>query len=154
MKAAARAAAAVLAGTLAGCAVLPDAVIAVGGATGDTTARMAVDTRHPVLVHAVDGASLGVQVSNALRPVTYQLAPGPHVLWVSSAPAGVPFLPQRIHCFVLEANFAPGWDYTLHFDTAAREPVLRSPRAPGAGVRGRLVDAPLVMERRCKWDGA
>lgn len=156
MRFAAHLAAAVLAGTAAGCAVLPEAVIAIGDASAhaaDRVARITVDTRHPAVVHAVDGTPVGVQVAMALRPVHYLLPPGVHTLWVSSAPAGLPWLPQRIHCYVLEATFGAG-AYALRFDEGAHAPVLTGPEGVGAAVQGRLVDAPWVMERRCRWDGA
>lgn len=144
-----------LAVVAAGCAALSQSVISVDGASPehpDSTVRIAVDTDNPVLLRAVDEKPLsGVQVSSRLRAYTYVLAPGTHVLWVSSAPYGLPLVPQRLGCYVIDAELAAGSSYLLHFDTARQAPVLTHSAGTAPEAAGRLVDEPLVIERACKW---
>lgn len=137
------------------CAPLSQSVQSIGGANPEavgSVARLAVDTTHPVLLRAVDGTFLtSVQVSSALRSYAYVLHAGPHVLWVSSAPYGLPLVPQRIKCYVLDVRLSPGASYTLRFDVPTQVPVLARAASPEPEAVGVLVDEPLVFERACRW---
>jgi hypothetical protein len=139
----------------AGCAALSRSMIFVDGASPDNpdaVARVAVDTERPVVLRAVDEKALpDIRVSSRLRSVTYVLRPGTHVLWASSAPYGLPLVPQRLKCYVIRAGFVAGAVYTLRFDVHRQAPVLGSPTAPEPQVMGVLVDEPLISERGCKW---
>ena len=111
-----------------------------------------VDTDRPVLLRAVDKQHLlGVQVSSSLRAFTYVLTPGEHVLWLSSAPYGLPFVPQRLKCFVLTVSLLAGSSYTLRSDDGNQAPILTNEAGGQPDVAGMLVDEPLVLERGCKW---
>lgn len=138
-----------------GCAPLSQSVQSIEGANPvyvESVARIAVDAAHPVLLRAVDEKPLSsVQVSSMLRSFTYVLHPGTHVLWVSSAPYGLPLVPQRIKCYVLTARLTAGSSYTLRFDVPAQVPVLVNAAGSKFEVQGTLVDEPLIMERGCKW---
>jgi hypothetical protein len=145
----------VAAALVAGCAALSQSVISVGGANAEdraSVARIAVDTDRPVILRAVDEKFLpGVHVSSRLRSFTYALLPGNHVLWVSDTPAGIPFIPQRLKCYIMHITLSAGADYDLRFDTASQKPVLRHTAGSEPAVEGILVDEPLVIERGCKW---
>ena len=138
-----------------GCVALTESVQSIDGADPDapgSVARIAVDTGHPVLLRAVDGKFLSsVQLSSKLRSFAYVLHPGTHVLWVSSAPYGLPLVPQHIQCFVLHARLSPGSSYTLRFDVAAQVPVLAHAANAEPDAVGSLVDEPLILERGCRW---
>lgn len=86
-----------------------------------------------------------------VRSFTYVLHPGTHVLWVSTAPYGFPFLPQRIRCYVLEVRLAAGSGYTMRFDASAQAPVLVRAGASAPEAVGALVDEALLSERGCRW---
>jgi hypothetical protein len=104
------------------------------------------------LLRGVDGQLLpGVQVPSALRAVTYVLPPGAHVLWVSSAPAGIPFVPEQIRCFIIDAMFVPGSAYVLREDPKREVAILFRAGDEEPLATGRLVDNPLAMERKCRW---
>lgn len=139
----------------AGCAALSQSVISVDGASPehpDSTARIAIDTENPVLLRAVDEKYLsGIQVSSRLRSYTYVLRQGTHVLWVTSAPYGLPLVPQRLGCYVIDAEFSAGSSYLLRFDGARRAPVLTHSAGAAPEVAGLLVDEPFVLERGCNW---
>lgn len=144
-----------LAFLIAGCAALTQSVISVGGAgagDGASLARIAIDPDRPVLLRAVDQKMLpGVQVSSRVRAFTYELPAGSHVLWVSSTPYGLPFIPQRLRCYVMQVTLSPGADYDLRFDRASQKPVLSHAASSEPAVEGVLVDEPLVTERACRW---
>ncbi|QKS27515.1 MAG: hypothetical protein HT579_00155 [Candidatus Accumulibacter similis] len=139
----------------AGCAALSHSFVSVGDASPETPATVAlvtVDTDRPVLLRAVDKQHfLGVQVSSKLRAYTYALTPGEHVLWLSSAPYGLPFVPQRRKCFVLTVSLLAGSSYTLRSDDGNQAPILTNEAGGQPDVAGMLVDEPLVLERGCKW---
>lgn len=145
----------ILSALVTGCAPLSKSVQSVEGADPaalDSVARIAIDTGHPVLLRAVDEKFLpGIQVSSQLRSFTYVLHPGTHVLWVSSAPYGLPLVPQRIKCYVFNARLNAGSSYTLRFDSPSQVPILASTAGTEPEVVGTLVDEPLVIERGCKW---
>lgn len=140
---------------LAACAPLSQSVQSIEGANpeaGGSVARLTVDTIHPVLLRAVDETFLaGVQVSSALRSFEYVLHAGSHVLWVSSAPYGLPLVPQRVKCYVLNVRLSAGSSYTLRFDVQTQVPVLAHQASSEPQVVGVLVDEPLVLERACRW---
>mgnify|MGYP007060373240 FL=1 len=139
----------------AGCAALSHSFVSVGDASPETPAAIAlvtVDTDRPVLLRAVDKQHfIGVQVSSKLRAFTYVLTPGEHVLWLSSAPYGLPFVPQRLKCFVLTVSLLAGSSYTLRSDDGNQAPILTNEAGGQPDVAGMLVDEPLVLERGCKW---
>ncbi len=137
------------------CAPLSQSVQSIDGANpeaGGSVARIAIDTTHPVLLRAVDGTFLATaQVSSSLRSFAYVLHPGTHVLWVSSAPYGLPLVPQRIKCYVLNVRLSAGSSYTLRFDVPTQAPVLAHAASSEPEAVGALVDEPLVLERACRW---
>jgi hypothetical protein len=137
-----------------GCGALTHVRVPVGSAdavTPSTEVQLAVDPDRPVLLRAVDGQALAwIQISNRLRAITYVLPPGEHELWLSAAPYGLPFLPQRLRCYVLRASFAAGGIYKLALDPDRQAPLLVG-IDPELQVVGELVDEPLVLERGCKW---
>lgn len=137
-----------------GCVALTRGIVPVDGADpADTGAvRLDIDTDHPVLLRAVDGKPLpGVQVSSRARAFSYVLHPGDRVLWLSDAPYGFPFLPQRLKCYVLRADLAAGARYLLRMDDAMRRPVLIDAMQQNTVAEGVLVDEPLIYERGCRW---
>lgn len=140
---------------VAGCAPLSQAFLPIGGANPDSpasVARITVDAEHPVLLRAVDEKFLSsIQLSSKLRSFAYALHPGTHVLWVSSAPYGLPLVPQHLKCFVLSTTLSAGSFYTLRFDVPAQVPVLAHATGVEPEVVGHLVDQPLILERGCKW---
>lgn len=144
-----------LAGGLAGCAVLPRSEIPVDGAPhaeDAEVARISIHPGKPVLLRAVDEKLLAsIQISNYLRPLTYVLRPGTHVLWLSEPPAGIPFLPQRVNCHVMSVNLAPGTSYVLELDSRGSQPTLRRVDSVSPDSVGVVVDRPLLIERGCKW---
>jgi hypothetical protein len=160
--AAAAIAAALLAVGTAGCASggsLHERFVEVDGArigSGGDTSRVtlvSLDARRPVLLRGVDGqllSSIG-QVPSALQAWTYVLHPGPHTLWVSSVPAGLPFVPQRLSCWIVGATLHAGERYLLQWNDQYDAPILARGGAEGTVVVGRLVDQPLVIERACRW---
>lgn len=137
------------------CAPLSQSVQTVEGANPEdvgSVVRLSIDTTHPVLLRAVDETFLArVQVSSALRSYTYVLHAGTHVLWVSSAPYGLPLVPQRIKCYVLNVRLSAGASYTLRFDVPTQVPVLVRATGSEPEAVGVLVDEPLVFERSCRW---
>ena len=140
---------------VAGCASLTQSLASVDGANPerlDLVALVAVDTEQPVVVRAVDEKYLsGVQVSSKLRSFTYAVHPGTHVLWVSSAPYGLPLVPQRIKCYTISAKLSAGASYSLRFESTKQTPVLSHSSGFEPEVSGVLVDEPFVHERGCKW---
>jgi hypothetical protein len=141
--------------SMVGCAAVLTAETVVDGVDrSDSTkqARISLDPTKPVLLHAVDGRFLGsLQVSNLLRPVTYALRPGHHVLWVSEVPAGIPFLPQHINCFVMKLTLDAGSSYHLEQDPRSKLPTIRREGTPHLEAVGVLVDRAFLLERGCKW---
>ena len=137
---------------LAACSALVQSVVSIDGAEASSSSpisRVLVDEVHPVILHAVDEKPLpSLQVSNKLRSVTYLFRPGQHELWVSSAPYGLPLVPQRIKCFIINATLSASAEYHLAFDASKGVPILSS---ESTSVEGALVDQPLVIERGCKW---
>lgn len=139
----------------AGCAVLPGAEISIDGASHTKeleAVKVSIHPGRPVLLRAVDEKLLAaIQISNYLRPLTYILHSGRHVLWLSEPPAGVPFLPQRISCYVMRVHLVAGNGYVLELDRQVMLPVLRRVGVEEPEATGVVVDRPLVVERGCKW---
>ncbi|WP_439606185.1 hypothetical protein [Hydrogenophaga sp.] len=140
---------------LGGCAGLSPSPVSLSGARLDepfSAVRVSVDPAHPVLLRAVDEELLpSIQVSNHLRPLAYVLHPGAHVFWLSELPYGMPFLPQRINCFVMRVTLVAGAGYELRLDPRRKLPVLsRTGEAEPESV-GQVVDRPLLLERGCQW---
>ena len=110
-----------LTATLGARGTLLHSVVSVDNAEANGAAsasRVFVDEDRPVILHAVDGKLLPVlHVSNRLRSITYLIRPGTHVLWLSSTLYGLPFVPQRIKCFVLHTTLSAATEYRLRFDT-------------------------------------
>jgi hypothetical protein len=140
---------------LAGCAALSNAVIAIDSADPSDTAGVSMimlDQRSPALLRAVDAKMIeGVHVPSALRSFTFVLRPGPHELWMSSVPAGLPWLPQRIDCYVVRAVLAAGSRYVLSIDKERDLAVLSGSELTGSPATGTVVDRPFVFERSCRW---
>lgn len=139
----------------AGCAVLRGTEIHIDGTlTKDSAevARIAVHPGKPVLLRAVDEEFLAsIQVSNYLRPITYVLTPGRHVLWLSEVPAGIPFIPQHINCFTMLVTLVAGKDYDLELGSPEKVPTLRRSDSAEEVAVGVLVDRAFLMERGCRW---
>lgn len=150
-----RAAGFVLSALVAGCTALTQAHVPVGGVDPEnqaTTARIAVTPNASVLLRAVDGQFLpAMQISSRVRAYTYVLPPGVHTLWLMAAPFGLPFIPQRLQCYVMQVSLSAGARYELDLDSAGEQPRLRHASGAEAEAVGRLVDAPLVLERGCQW---
>lgn len=140
---------------VAACSALSQSVVSVDGANAEWTdlvARIAVDTERPVLIRAVDEKNISsVQLSSRLRSFTYALHPGRHVLWVSSAPYGLPLVPQRLKCYIINATLTAGALYLLRFDATRQTPVLSQPAGSESEATGILVDEPFIHERSCRW---
>jgi hypothetical protein len=135
-----------------GCAALSSSVIPIDGASPDDSGAVARITLANALLRAVDEKLIpGVQVPSALRSYTYVLAPGRHSLWVSSVPHGLPWLPQRISCYVFDVVLAPGSSYVLDVDARTEVAILSGSEPSGSPAIGVLVDKPFVMERSCRW---
>jgi hypothetical protein len=138
-----------------GCAALSHSAISIDGANPDTTAsisQVSINTERPILLRGVDEKLLpGVHVSSKLRSITYAIPPGSHVFWLSSAPYGLPLIPQYLRCYVMHVTLSAGSSYELRFDAKKDTPVLFHTETPEIEVHGQLVDKPLILERGCQW---
>lgn len=140
---------------LGGCAPLSHSIVSLDGSdTGNlaAVALLSTDSDHPLLLRGVDGQPLGtVRVPNAFRSWSFVLAPGKHLLWVSSVPYGHPLLPQFIRCYAMDVSLEPGSHHVLQYEPTHEEALLRRQGGTQAVATGRLVDKPLMLERNCRW---
>lgn len=140
---------------LGGCAMFSNQVINVDGAhdVNDASASfISISTDQPAILRAVDEKMLpGIDVPNAFRSLAYVLEPGTRVLWLSSVPAGIPLVPQRIACYVLKATMIAGARYTLYIDPKTELAGLMREGGTEPPIMGQLVDNPFVFQRNCRW---
>ena len=142
-------------GVLGACAPLSYSIVSLDGSGTDNlsiVSRLRADVEHPLLVRGIDGHPVAtVRVPSALRNWTFVVAPGKHLLWVSSAPYGHPLLPQFIRCYAIDVSLDPGAQYILRYDHANEQALLLRHGGTQAEATGRLVDKPLMLERNCRW---
>jgi len=66
-------------------------------------------------------------------------------------PYGHPLIPQKIRCYVIEAQLAAGTRYRLEEDSGNKEArVLRDDNGERVA-SGRLADEPWVFSGSCRW---
>lgn len=140
---------------LGACAPLSLSVISLDGSGTDNlsiVARLSADAGHPLILRGIDGHPIAtVRVPSALRNWSFVVAPGKHLLWVSSVPYGHPLFPQFIRCYAIDASLDAGAQYILRFDPADEQALLLRHGSTQAEATGRLVDKPLMLERNCRW---
>jgi hypothetical protein len=139
-----------------GCAPLSHSIISLDGSGTENLASVAVlisDSRHPLLLHGLDGKSLDtVRVPSALRTWSFVVLPGRHLFWVSSVPYGHPLIPQFVRCYTIDVTLEPANHYILRYDATNEQALLLRQDAREPVAYGHLVDKPLVFERSCRWD--
>lgn len=141
-----------------GCAPLSHATISLDGSDPLDPASVAmievIETNpdRGVVIQGVDHRLVTIpRTATILRTWSFALAPGSHVLFLSSVPAGLPWLPQSIECFIAEARVDSGVTYVLRMEGTPRAPVLARKDTAEIIATGRLVDRAPVMLRRCRW---
>jgi hypothetical protein len=114
-------------------------------------ARITKDERHPAVLRGLDGVPLKSMRVPDLGGYAYVVKPGRHVLWLKSMPFGHPFLPQRVRCYRMQADFEPGTRYLLREEADAKRALLSQEETGETVSTGELVDEPWVFSRECKW---
>lgn len=141
-----------------GCAPLSHGIVSLGGADIANPSAVAwieadLDLDRTVVIQGVDrNLETMPRVASVLRAWTFAIAPGPHLLWLSSAPAGIPWLPQSIECYVAEVRVEAGGHYLLRLEGDPPVPVLARKDTAQIVATGRLVDRAPVMLRRCRFE--
>jgi len=110
------------------------------------------DENRPALLRGLDGVPfVSMRVPNPLGKYAYVISPGKHVLWVKGMPYPHPLIPQRVHCYSLRADLAPGGRYLLKEEDANSVLLLRAD-TDAVEATGKLVDEPWIFMRDCKWE--
>ncbi len=140
---------------LSACTHLPRTLVAVDDAPVDNladVAQLVEDDDDPLLLRGFDGAALpSLRVPSLLNRYAYVVRAGHHALWVVGTAYPHPLIPQRLHCYVIEAKFAAGARYRLWEDVATRSALLLNDDTGTPVATGRLVDEPWVFLRGCHW---
>jgi hypothetical protein len=139
---------------LAGCAHEGKTLIPLNDAPLDppsAVARLNEGSKHPLLLRGLDQRLLAVRMQNTLSDHDYVVTAGRHVLWLMSAPYGLPLIPQRIRCYVIDAELEGGARYRLEEDMDQKlARVLRADTGERIA-SGQLVDEPWIFSRNCRW---
>ncbi|MFA7382334.1 MAG: hypothetical protein WC001_02690 [Desulfurivibrionaceae bacterium] len=110
------------------------------------------DQHHPVLLRGLDGVPVkSMMVPNALWEYAYVISAGTHVFWAKSG-ASYPLIPQRIRCYLLHVELAPGGRYLLKEDAKEKKAFLVITATGEIVSTGELVDEPWVFMKDCTWD--
>lgn len=140
---------------LIGCAHISESLIPLDGSPIDDPSQVAQiveDANYPVLLRGLDGVPLeSVRVSNAFYKYAYLVKPGHHVFWGMNAPYPHPLVPQRIRCYVIQAEVEQGVRYRLKEDIRLKRPLLLRDDTGETLSIGQLVDEPWVFLRSCRW---
>lgn len=141
---------------LTGCAHGPLSLVALDGSQTNDLSKVAVvmeDRNRPVLLRGLDGVPIGsMRVPGAFGDYAYVMRAGTHLLWAKGAPYAHPLIPQRIRCYVLHVELAPGGRYLLKEDVEAKKALLLVAATGEVQATGELVDEPWVFASDCKWD--
>lgn len=140
---------------LSSCAPLSHKVISLNGTGTENPVNspiIDVDLTHPLLLVGLDGNQLSsVEFQSQFRTYSFIISPGKHVLWLSNVPYGLPLIPQRLRCYSMDVILEPSSKYILK-EAPMEKIALLLPQSGGVPVAsGRLIDNPLVFERRCRW---
>lgn len=76
---------------------------------------------------------------------------GQHLFWVMNLPYGHPLIPQKMRCYVIEAELAQGALYRLKEDIDMKRALLVRNDTGEKVAIGRVVDEPWVFLRSCRW---
>ena len=140
---------------LSGCAHVSESFIPLDGPPVNDLSQVAQiveDADHPVLLRGLDGIPLKpVRVSHDFYKYAYVVQPGHHVFWGMNAPYGHPLVPQRIRCYIIQAEVAQGTRYRLKEDVRLKKPLLLRDDTGETVSIGQLVDEPWVFLRSCRW---
>ena len=140
---------------LSGCAHISESFIPIDDSPVNDlslVAQIVEDPDYPVLLRGLDGIPLkSVRVQNDFFRYAYLLKPGHHVLWVMNAPYGHPLVPQKMRCYVIEAELGQGARYRLKEDIGMKKALLLRDDTGATVSSGQLVDEPWVFLRSCRW---
>jgi hypothetical protein len=140
---------------LIGCAHISESRIPLDGSPVNDLSQVAQiveDADYPALLRGVDGIPLkSVRVSNDFYKYVYLIKPGHHVFWLMNAPYGHPLVPQRIRCYVIQAELTQGTRYRLKEDIGKKLALLLTDDTGEMVSIGQLVDEPWVISRSCRW---
>ena len=143
---------------LAGCAHGPISLVSLDGSQTSDLSRVSVimeDENHPVLLRGLDGVPFkSMRVPGPLGKYAYVMSAGNHVFWVKGAPYPHPLMPQRIRCYTLHVELAPGGRYLLKEEDDGNRALLLRADTGDVGAIGQLVDEPWIFLRDCKWEQA
>jgi hypothetical protein len=140
---------------LSGCGHMQESLISLDGAPVNDlsqVAQLSEGSSHPLLLRGLDQTPLDtVPIPSGFRDHVYLLKAGRHTLWVMNMPYGHPLIPQKIRCYVIEAQLAAGTRYRLEEDSGNKEArVLRDDTGERVA-SGRLADEPWVFSGSCRW---
>jgi len=140
---------------LSGCAHMQESLIPLEGAPVDDlsqVAQLSEGSSQPLLLRGLDQTPLDTgRIPSGFSDHVYVLKAGRHTLWVMSMPYGNPLIPQKIRCYVIEAQLAAGMRYRLEEDSVSKEArVLRDDNGERVAL-GRLADEPWVFSGSCRW---
>jgi hypothetical protein len=110
------------------------------------------DENHPALLRGLDGVRFSsMKVPSLFSNYAYVIGPGNHVFWVKGTPYPHPLIPQRIRCYTLHVELAPGERYLLKEEEDANRALLLRADTGEVEAIGKLVDEPWVFIRDCNW---
>jgi len=140
---------------LTGCSHAPPSLVPLHDAPVNDLSRVArlhENTKHPLLLRGLDGRPLDtLRVPSAFSHYDYVVQAGRHRLWLKSMPYGHPFVPQRVRCYVIDAEFAGGMRYLLEEDTREASARLLRDDTGEPVASGRMIDETWVFSGSCSW---
>ena len=149
-----RAVLALIVGCLAGCAT-PPSLIPLDGAPADDLSRVAglrEDFAQALLLRALDRVPTPVRLPGpGSSQAVYLIKPGRHMLWAKNVPYRYPLIPQKIRCYVIDAELAAGVLYRLEEDAERKIALLQRDDTRQLVASGPLVDEPWIFAADCRW---
>jgi hypothetical protein len=146
-----RAVLALIGGCLAGCATSPS-LIPLDGAPADDLSLVAGlrEDFESLLLRGVDRMPTPIYLPLRTQ-VVFLIKPGRRILWAKNVPYPYPLIPQKIRCYVIDAELAAGVLYRLEEDAERKTALLQRDDTRQLVASGPLVDEPWIFAADCRW---
>lgn len=140
---------------LGGCAVSSPSLIPIDGAPAhdlSLVAGLREDFAQTLLLRGLDRMPTSMHLPGpGSSQAIYLIKPGRHMLWAKNVSYGPPMIPQKIRCYVIEAELLAGVLYYLEEDAGGKNARLLRDDSRQVVASGPLVDEPWIFASDCRW---
>lgn len=143
----------ILAASLLGACTKVPPVFAVNGVSVENHGAIARIREGSMLLRGVDSKEFDFsKLPNPFADFVYGIEPGTRMLWGKNIQGGHPLVPDKLRCYVLEANLVAGVIYRLEEDKEKIQAVLKREDTGAQVATGRLVDQHDAYSEGCNWN--